>query len=289
MLSNFALKLKPPYYAVIFSSQRTATGAVEYDSMGERMVELAKEQPGYLGVESVRGADGFGITVSYWDSEANIAAWKRNAEHRIAQEKGQTDWYTHYETRVAKVERAYASKPKQVSEPVYLLLPGIFNSGEGHWQTLWEASSPQFLRITQNSWDAPVAADWVASLEAHVKQLGENVVLVAHSLGTLTVALWAAQTKLKVRGAMLVAVPDPKAQAFPKQAQGFEAFPRTRLPFPSIMVSSTNDAYGSAEFRQSLANDWGCQFVDVGAKGHINVSSGLGHWQAGLDLLETLK
>jgi heme-degrading monooxygenase HmoA len=106
MLSNFALNLKPPYYAVIFSSQRTQADTA-YDAMGERMGELAKAQPGYLGVESVRGADGFGITVSYWDSEANIAAWKRNAEHRIAQETGQASWYSHYETRVAKVERAY--------------------------------------------------------------------------------------------------------------------------------------------------------------------------------------
>ena len=111
MLSNFALSLKPPYYAVIFASQRT-DGDNGYDDAyaktGERMAELAKAQPGYLGVESVRGADGFGLTVSYWDSEANIAAWKRNAEHRIAQETGQAAWYTHYETRVAKVERAYS-------------------------------------------------------------------------------------------------------------------------------------------------------------------------------------
>jgi heme-degrading monooxygenase HmoA len=109
MLSNFALSLKPPYYAVIFSSQRSQ-GDAGYDALAERMTALAKAQPGYLGVESVRGADGFGITVSYWDSEANITAWKRHAEHRIAQETGQATWYTHYETRVAKVERAYSNK-----------------------------------------------------------------------------------------------------------------------------------------------------------------------------------
>lgn len=108
MFSNFALNLKPPYYAVIFASQRTA-GDGGYDAMGARMAELAVQQAGYLGVESVRGANGFGITVSYWDSQANIAAWKRNAEHRIAQETGQANWYAHYETRVAKVERAYSS------------------------------------------------------------------------------------------------------------------------------------------------------------------------------------
>ena len=115
MLSNFALNLKPPYYAVIFSSQRSQ-GDAGYDAMAERMGELAKAQPGYLGVESVRGTDGFGITVSYLDSEANIAAWKRHGEHRIAQETGQATWYTHYETRVAKVERAYSQTPSNLTK-----------------------------------------------------------------------------------------------------------------------------------------------------------------------------
>ena len=78
--------------------------------MSERMVELAVQQPGYLGAESVRNSDGFGITVSYWQDEASIVTWKRHAEHRIAQETGQTRWYEHYETRVAKVERAYSLK-----------------------------------------------------------------------------------------------------------------------------------------------------------------------------------
>jgi heme-degrading monooxygenase HmoA len=71
------------------------------------MVELAGAQPGFLGVESARGDGGFGITVSYWTDEAAIAAWKRDAEHQIAQEHGRGEWYTHYEVRVARVDRAY--------------------------------------------------------------------------------------------------------------------------------------------------------------------------------------
>jgi heme-degrading monooxygenase HmoA len=106
---NFAVLPEPPYYAVIFSSQRTQ-GDLGYDAMSDRMVELAVQQPGYLGAESVRNAHGFGITVSYWQDEASIVAWKRHAQHRIAQETGQTRWYEHYETRVAKVERAYSLK-----------------------------------------------------------------------------------------------------------------------------------------------------------------------------------
>ena len=110
MESGFARTPRPPYYAVIFTSLRT-DGDAGYGATADRMVELAAEQTGYLGVESVRGADGLGITVSYWQSEAAIAAWRAHAEHTIARERGRKDWYAHYELRVAKVERAYG-KPK---------------------------------------------------------------------------------------------------------------------------------------------------------------------------------
>lgn len=96
----------PPYYAVIFTSTRTpADGEDGYAAMAERMAKLATRQPGYLGAESARGADGFGITVSYWRDEAAIAAWKADAEHRIAQETGRDRWYDAFTLRVARVER----------------------------------------------------------------------------------------------------------------------------------------------------------------------------------------
>ncbi len=104
--SPFAQTPEPPYYAVIFSSLRT-DGDAGYAQMADRMVELAAEQPGFLGAESTRGANGFGITVSYWASTEAIAAWKANAEHLAAQAMGIRAWYAHYEMRVAKVERAY--------------------------------------------------------------------------------------------------------------------------------------------------------------------------------------
>lgn len=108
--SAFAKLPDPPYYSVIFSSQRTP-GENGYGQMADRMAELASSQPGYLGVESVRGADGFGITVSYWASLESIAKWRSHAEHRIAQETGKAHWYEHYELRIACVERAYAKRP----------------------------------------------------------------------------------------------------------------------------------------------------------------------------------
>jgi heme-degrading monooxygenase HmoA len=99
---------EPPYYAVIFASVRTAQDDQGYATAADRMAQLASEQPGYLGVDSVRSANGVGITVSYWTSEAAIVAWRRNAEHTIVREQGRKSWYKEYELRVAKVERAYA-------------------------------------------------------------------------------------------------------------------------------------------------------------------------------------
>jgi len=97
----------PPYYAVIFSSVRTADDPDGYEATAQRMLELARSMPGFLGVESVRGADGFGITVSYWRSEEAIADWQRHAEHLEAQRLGRQRWYERFELRVCRVERAY--------------------------------------------------------------------------------------------------------------------------------------------------------------------------------------
>lgn len=107
MPDGFASTPVPPYYAVIFTSQRTE-GENGYDAMAQAMYELALEQPGCLGAESTRGDDGLGITVSYFTDEASIRAWKKNARHVVAQPLGKERWYSHYKLRVAKVERAYS-------------------------------------------------------------------------------------------------------------------------------------------------------------------------------------
>ena len=109
----FAHTPQPPYYAVIFTNQRT-DGDEGYADTAERMVALARLQPGFLGVESVRSADGAGITVSYWSSEEAIAAWRHHAEHSQAREQGRRRWYAGFQLRVAKVERAYGMAPQGV-------------------------------------------------------------------------------------------------------------------------------------------------------------------------------
>ena len=107
MSHGFAVTPKPPYYAVIFTSQRTGPDG-EYDAMAKAVHELAMQQAGCLGAESARGPDGLGITVSYFIDETAIRAWKENMDHRLAQRLGKEKWYSHYELRVAKVERAYS-------------------------------------------------------------------------------------------------------------------------------------------------------------------------------------
>lgn len=102
----FATTPPPPYLAVIFSSIRTPADQ-GYGEMADRMVALACSQPGFLGIESARGQDGFGITVSYWESEAAVQAWRDQLDHKQAQMFGTGKWYEHFAVRVARVERAY--------------------------------------------------------------------------------------------------------------------------------------------------------------------------------------
>lgn len=105
--SGFACLPKPPYYAVIFSSQRNGQDEDGYGATALRMSELAREQPGFLGMETTRDADGFGITAAYFESEAAITGWRDNAEHAAARARGRNEWYEHFELRIARVERAY--------------------------------------------------------------------------------------------------------------------------------------------------------------------------------------
>ncbi|WP_449620783.1 antibiotic biosynthesis monooxygenase family protein [Robertmurraya sp. Marseille-Q9965] len=105
-MGSIAKTPKPPYYSVIFTSQRT-DGDNGYGEMAEKMEELAPQQQGFLGLESVRDSE-LGITLSYWDSLESIKNWKANSAHQLAQEKGKEEWYKNYTVRVCKVEREYS-------------------------------------------------------------------------------------------------------------------------------------------------------------------------------------
>ena len=169
----------------------------------------------------------------------------------------------------------------------FILLPGIYNSGPTHWQTLWE-QDPAFVRFAPSDWDAPTRADWAAALEAAVVSAPEPPVLVAHSLACLLVPIWAAGSAAPVAGAMLVAPVDPAAEAFPEEAREFAEFPREPLPFPSLVVGSMDDHYADVEWVRGFAADLGSELVVAGALGHINADSGLGDWPQGREFLAGL-
>ncbi len=115
MSESFAPTPEPPYWVVVFTSRRSAADPDGYARMAEAMEKLAAEQPGYLGFESVRDASGLGVTLSYWRTEADLAAWKRVAAHLAAQRAGHERWYDDFRVRVARVERAYgrADSPRE--------------------------------------------------------------------------------------------------------------------------------------------------------------------------------
>jgi len=169
-----------------------------------------------------------------------------------------------------------------------LIVPGIGDSGPQHWQTLWQKANPAFVRVQQENWDTPDCSDWISNLEKAVNKSGKETVLVAHSLGCLLVANWAAQTALQLKAALLVAPPDPENANFPNGTKGFAPFSHKQLPFRSILAASSNDPYGSIAFNRTCAESWGSEFILAGALGHINAESPIGEWLEGLELLKKL-
>jgi uncharacterized protein len=169
-----------------------------------------------------------------------------------------------------------------------LLLPGLYDSGPDHWQSHWERTLPNAVRIVQRDWNTPDRKEWVATLELTVAKHGPDVVLVGHSTACALIAFWAAQSSRAVRGALIVAPSDTEASSYPKGPTGWTPMPTNRLPFPSTVAASTNDEYVTLERAQSFANSWGSTFVNIGKAGHINSASGLGDWPRGQALLAEL-
>jgi len=169
-----------------------------------------------------------------------------------------------------------------------LILPGLYDSGPEHWQTLWERDDPTFVRVVQRDWETPIRQEWVGELETAVGATGPDVVLIAHSAGCALAAFWAAATTLRIRGALLVAPADTEAESYPLGPKGWRPLPLVRLPFPSIVVASSNDSFATLDRAQAFADSWGSRFVPIGEAGHINAESGLGCWPRGRELLAEL-
>lgn len=182
----------------------------------------------------------------------------------------------------------------RTSDAEILIVPGWQDSGADHWQTRWEKSLPTARRIVQDDWDNPDVAAWTDRIAEQVSASTKPVVLVGHSLGVPAIVLAGEKLKdSKVAGAFLVAPadvnhasnwPNTGGERWPPRNGhgGFEPMPTARLPFPAVLVASSNDPYCSTPRAGFLADAWGAMLVDAGENGHINVASGHGPWPEGL-------
>jgi predicted alpha/beta hydrolase family esterase len=166
-----------------------------------------------------------------------------------------------------------------------LMVPGLNDSGPQHWQTLWQTQLPECSRIEQRDFVNAVCSEWISNIEAAVSTHGADSILVGHSCGSIAIVHWAAQTQLKIAGAMLIAPSDAEREGFPVEAVGFSPVPMRRLPFPTLVIAGNNDPYLRLERAELFATAWGSQLVNIGAAGHINTDSGYGPWPEGLRML----
>lgn len=171
----------------------------------------------------------------------------------------------------------------RTSDADIVIVPGLGGSGPEHWQTRWAARLSTARRVEQADWDLPDRGSWVEAVVAEVAACRRPVLLVAHSLGVVTVAHAApAFPADRVRGAFLVALPDIERPDTAADLHAFSPIPREPLAFPSLLVASRNDPYGSYERAEDFSYSWGSALVDAGESGHINTESGHGPWPEGL-------
>ena len=172
----------------------------------------------------------------------------------------------------------------RTSDCEILIVPGLANSGQDHWQTRWEQNLSTARRVKQDDWHAPSRRPWTKRLLEAAVACRRPAVIIAHSLGVLTVAHAApALPAGKVIGAFLVGLPDVEENGrVPAIDPSFAPIPRDPLPFPSILVASRNDPYCDYDRAEDFAYAWGSAIVDAGDSGHINTESGHGPWPEGL-------
>lgn len=165
-----------------------------------------------------------------------------------------------------------------------LIVPGLGGSGADHWQTRWENKLSTARRVEQLDWDRPHRAQWAEKLALAVNTAQKPVVIVAHSLGVVTVAHAAPLfDEGKVAGAYLVALPDVEdTSRVPAAVNGYAPIPREKLPFTSVLVASKTDPYCPYPKAERIAAEWGAKFESAGDCGHINSESGQGPWPEGL-------
>jgi len=162
-----------------------------------------------------------------------------------------------------------------------LLVPGYSGGGPKHWMRVWHAAHPHWSRMALADWMSTSPGEWDRALEQALAPLSEPVLVIAHSLGCITVARYTARSGRKIAGALLVAPGDVEQAPDLTMLRGFGPIPREPLPFPAIVVASTNDPYATVARAGEFAAAWGADFRVIGAVGHINSDSDLDEWLVG--------
>lgn len=175
---------------------------------------------------------------------------------------------------------------------LYLNLCGLRNSPPGHWQSLWEQQFPDlFRRVSQQDWAAPNNAAWTAALAAGIQSIPqeEEIVLIGHSVGCATIANWVRDYgNGPIKAALLVAPSDVERSDYPTYITGFAPLHLATLPFPSLVVASSDDHVVRPERARFFADAWGSDFKLIEAAGHLEASAGYGRWPGGLQLLSQI-
>ena len=171
----------------------------------------------------------------------------------------------------------------RTSEVDIIIVPGLAGGTDDHWYSRWESKLPTARRVVQANWDEPRLEAWTERLVAAIGAAERPVVLVAHSLGVITVAHTASLVAERVAGAFLVAPPSPAVMlTIAAVDPAFAAVPRDPLPFPALLVASRDDPYAAYADSEGLAKSWHVELVDAGLSGHLNDKSGHGPWPEGL-------
>jgi len=181
-------------------------------------------------------------------------------------------------------------------QPILLIVPGMGNSGPEHWQTHLQQVFTGARRVELEDWYDFDCDTWVLALDAAIRAIDGPVILAGHSAGVIAIVQWAQRHYIpkKIQGALLVAPADfemEREDSAPLEyvtAAGWIPIPREPLPFRSILVASDDDPYTGIKRSALFAQEWGSQFINLGAQGHINVASGYGHWPLGEELINDL-
>ena len=173
---------------------------------------------------------------------------------------------------------------------IFYTIPGYGDSDSEHWQTYFETRLDNCQRIVQDNWTEPILGEWIERIDKTLNDKNlSDVILITHSLGGIALVHWVKKYGKVIKGALIVAPPDID---YPYEDLGLETFtpiPHINLPFPSILVCSSNDNWMNLERAKHFANSWGSELVILKNAGHVSGDDGFKYWDDGLEILKKLE